>query len=101
MEVFARCPHSGMLFSSTWIIEAFVAPKHGHRHAIAKATIWKSSYRSSGGYSSPLSGLAFNTSAMMGQVVATKDCSKFVDMLDENAVTEVADRFYHKDPQDM
>merc|ERR1719261_965720 len=23
MEVFARCPHSGMLFSSTWIIEAF------------------------------------------------------------------------------
>jgi hypothetical protein len=109
MEVFARCPHSGMLFSSTWVIQAFVTPKqpgeqhHQHPHALSKAQIWKGPYHQSGSVAVPpkAMGLASNVSGLMGQLVASKDCSKFAEAADENVVVEIADAFYHKDPDDM
>lgn len=108
IEVFARCPHSGMLFSSIWVIQAFVAPKqpgdHQHpRRSLSKVQIWKSPYHQSGSAVAPPRplGLASNVSELMGQVIANKDCSKFAEMVDENVVVELADAFYHKDPEDM
>eukprot|EP00746_Dinoflagellata_sp_MGD_P086528 gnl/MRDRNA2_/MRDRNA2_34253_c0_seq1.p1 gnl/MRDRNA2_/MRDRNA2_34253_c0~~gnl/MRDRNA2_/MRDRNA2_34253_c0_seq1.p1 ORF type:complete len:457 (+),score=98.89 gnl/MRDRNA2_/MRDRNA2_34253_c0_seq1:105-1475(+) len=118
IEVFARCPHSGMLFSSIWVIQAFVTPKqpkeqhndhdddhdhYFHHPRLSKAQIWKSTYHQSGSAVAPPRplGLASNVSEWMGQVIAKKDCSKFVEMVDENAVIEIADAFYHKDPEDM